>query len=76
MRHKWLAFFILLFVLFFLIALNAIINPSNIFGIPFTPTAQDIGFESGEALVGSFLGAAVVTIVLRILYVGLKGLFR
>ncbi|MDA4128676.1 MAG: hypothetical protein OK422_04400 [Thaumarchaeota archaeon] len=75
MRHKWLALFIVLFVLFYAAVLYDASYPNSFTGFPYTPTAGSFAFLAEWGLIGSLLVAAMATTILRVLYVGLKRLF-
>jgi hypothetical protein len=73
-RHKWLALFFLLAVLFYASAIYSAYQPvGSLF--PVSNNADYESFVLSWGLIGALLAAGAVTIVLRVLYVSLKRLF-
>jgi len=75
-RRRWLLLFSLLFALFYAAILYSTTQPIGAFtSAPYLPTATNFDFAVTYGFVGSMIAAAIATVVLRILYVGLKRLF-
>jgi zinc transporter ZupT len=75
-RHGWLLLFLLLFVLFYAAILYSTTQPVGAFmSAPYLPTATNFDFAVTYGFVGSLLAAGIASLVLRVLYVGLKRIF-
>jgi hypothetical protein len=74
-NKAWLGIFLFLFVVFFVSIIYDTYHPMNFgFGVS-SPTPQEAGDEIGLGFIGSLIGAAFFTVILRVMYVGLKRLF-
>ena len=73
---KWLLIFLLLFVLFYAAILYSTTQPVGAFtSAPYLPTPTNFDFAVTYGLLGSLLAAGVATVVIRVLYVGIRRLF-
>ena len=76
MRRRWLIPFLFLFVLFYAAILYSTTQPVGAFtSAPYLPTATNFDFAVTYGFVGSLLAAGIGTVVLQVLYAGLKRLF-
>jgi len=75
-RRGWLLLFFLLFALFYAAILYSTTQPVGAFtSAPYLPTATNFDFALTYGFVGSLLAAGVATVVVRVLYSGLRRLF-
>ena len=74
-RRRWLLLFLILFALFYAATIYSTTQSVGTFtSFPYLPTPTNFDFAVTYGFVGSLLAAGVSTIIVRILYVGLKRL--